>query len=619
MRPVVASAAMPRARTIASSFLTLGTLVAFGCGTRSDAVAAGAPDASAAPICDGTVTRLGDLDLGAGFFSDDYAKLGLDAARGRRVTFGDVNGDGRPDFISVETGVTPGLQHLWINTLAPDGSTTFVDSTAASGILTSRTPGVKQTALMVAFADVDNDGDLDLFQGSYSQASSGAKFVATPNELYLNDGRGVFTLKLDSGINLRWPLTTSSAVFLDADKDGKVDLFVGAFMTDYPDPTSYQDELYKGNGDGTFTRVTAAAGLETKDALGSPSGSFPKPTYGATSCDWNNDGWPDLLVSTYALCLDDLWQNKGDGTFRNASKASKFDQDDQPYPDEEPWRQGGNTFAAACADYDNDGDLDVFNAETTHADAPRSSADRSRILRNTGAAGGFSFERPPVTETGIQRDIVKEEQGNEGDHGAAWIDFDNDGLLDLVIEQSAYPGNHAYLFHQRPDHSFEDVTKASGMLAAMAMSNGLTVDDIDGDGDLDILMGSVEANGVKPPGGVEHLHVFVNTIGSQQSFLHVTLKGLKSNALGIGARVTLTAGCVTQTREISGGRGTFGAADPAYAHFGLGKLTKIDKLTIQWPTDPPTIQELVDLPVNKFVKVTEGTATPELKDPTPPR
>ena len=610
---------MSRTRTFFVSLFVLGAAFASGCSKSDDAGGAGTSDpdagADAAPICDGTVTRLGDLDLGTGFFGDDYALLGMDAARGRRVTFGDVNGDGLPDFIAIETGVAPGLQHLWINTPQPDGSTLFVDSTAASGILTSRTPGVQQTALMVTFADVDNDGDLDLFQGSYSQASSpsSTKYVATPNELYLNDGHGVFTLKADSGINLPWPLTTSAAVFFDADKDGKLDLYIGAFMTDYPDATSYQDELFKGNGDGTFTRVTKAAGLITPDALGTASGKFPKPTYGATACDWNNDGWQDLLVSSYALCLDDLWQNNGDGTFANMSKATKFDQDNQPNAAEEAWRQGGNTFAAACADYDNDGDLDVFNAETTHSDAPRSNADRSRILRNTGADGNFAFERPSFAETGINRDIVKE--GDEGDHGASWLDFDNDGLLDLVIEQSAYPGNHAYLFHQLPDHTFEDVTKASGMIAAMSMSNGLTVDDFDGDGDLDILMGSVEANGVKPPGGVEHLHMFVNKIGSQQNFLHVTLKGVQSNALGIGARVTVTAGCVTQTREIIGGRGTFGATDPAYAHFGLGKNTKIDKLTIQWPTNPPTTQVLVDVPVNKFVKVTEGAPAPELKDP----
>jgi hypothetical protein len=342
--------------------------------------------------------------------------------------------------------------------------------------------------------------------------------------------------------------------------------------------------------------------------LGAASGNFPKPTYGATACDWNNDGWQDLLVSSYALCLDDLWKNKGNGTFTNVSKATKFDQDTQPNPEEPPWRQGGNTFAAACADYDNDGDLDVFNAETTHSDAPRNNADRSRILRNTGASGNYAFERPTFAETGIDRDIVKE--GDEGDHGASWLDFDNDGLLDLVIEQSAYPGNHAYLYHQKADHTFEDVTPASGVLDAVAMSNGLSVDDFDGDGDLDILMGSVAANGVMPPGGVEHVHLFVNKVGSKQNFLHVTLKGVPSNALGIGARVTLTAGCVTQTREIIGGRGTFGATDPAYAHFGLGSVTKIDKLTITWPTNPPTTQELVDVPVNKFVKVTEGAMTP---------
>jgi enediyne biosynthesis protein E4 len=593
-------------------WFTLG-LVAFtgvaACGKDE----AAAPPTSPAPACTGTETRLGDAELGTGFFADDYAALGLESARGRRVTFGDVNGDGYPDLVAIETGVTPGLQHLWLAAPQPDGSVRFVDGTAASGILASRTAGTQQTALMVAFADVDNDGDLDLFQGSYSQASSGEKLVTTPNELYLNDGKGTFTLKADSGIDTPWPLTTTAAVFFDYDKDGKLDLFVGAFMKDYPALASYQDELYRGNGDGTFRRVTDDVGLATKAALGAASGLFPKPTYGATACDWNDDGYQDLLVSSYSLMADDLWKNV-DGKFENVSKATHFDQDDQANPGEPAYRQGGNGFAAACGDYDNDGDLDVMTAETAHGDFPRSLADRSRILRNTGAAGDFTFERPPFAETGIDRPIQK--VGDEGDHGVAWLDFDNDGLLDLVIEQSAYPGNHAYLYHQRPDHTFEDVTDASGVLAAMSMSNGLTVDDVDRDGDLDIVMGSVEANGVKPPGGAEHVHVYMNQIGAKQGFLYLTLKGVQSNRQGIGARITLTAGCVKQTREIIGGRGTFGAGDPAYAHFGLGKITKIDKLTIRWPTNPPTVQELVDVPVNRFVTITEGSPKLEVKEPT---
>jgi hypothetical protein len=103
---------------------------------------------------------------------------------------------------------------------------------------------------MVAFGD--GDGDLDLFQGSCSQASSGTKFVGTPNELYLNDGKGNFTLKVDSGIDTPWPLTTTAAVFFDFDHDGKLDLFLGTFMKDYPDYASYPNELFRGRGDGTF-------------------------------------------------------------------------------------------------------------------------------------------------------------------------------------------------------------------------------------------------------------------------------------------------------------------------------------------------------------------------------
>lgn len=610
--PCYAARHMHRVRSLAvpASLLALASVPACSGETPSEGTAA-----SAAVVCpppgEGP-TRLAESELGTGFFRDAYVELGLDAARGRRVTLGDVNGDGLPDLVTIETGVTPGLQRLWIAEPQPDGTIRFVEVTERSGIHASRTAGTKQTALMVTFGDVDGDGDLDLFQGSYSQGSSGAKYVATPNELYLNDGKGNFTLKRDSGIDTVWPLTTTSAVFLDYDKDGKLDLFVGTFMKDYPQLASYPNELYRGNGDGTFTRVTDAAGLARPDAFGAASGRFPKPTYGATACDWDDDGWQDLLVSNYALMADELHRNV-EGRFEDVSRRTKFAEDDQPNPDEPAFRQGGNSFAAACGDYDNDGDLDVFSVTTTHGDSPRNKADRSRLLVNGGPDLGFVFSRPDLAATGIDRPL--RDGADEGDHGAAWLDFDNDGLLDLVIEQSAYPGNHAWLFHQQADHTFVDVTKASGVLAAMAMSNGLSVDDVDRDGDLDIVMGSVEANGVKPPGGAEHVHVFLNEVGSRNNFLHVTLRGTRANAQGIGARVTLTAGCVTQTREIIGGRGTFGATDPAYAHFGLGQVTKIDRIVVRWPTNPPEVQELTDVPVNRFVTITQGEKLPALEAP----
>src|SRR5207302_61951 len=109
--------------------------------------------------------------------------------------------------------------------------------------------------------------------------------------------------------------------------------------------------------------------------------------------DYDNDGFTDILTSSYALEADDLWHNHGDGTFSDDGLALGYAWDSDPYPSELAWRQGGNSFAAACGDYDNDGDLDVYVAETTHGD-DRIQADRSSLLVNTGPDGGYAFVRP---------------------------------------------------------------------------------------------------------------------------------------------------------------------------------------------------------------------------------
>ncbi|MFT3839146.1 MAG: CRTAC1 family protein [Myxococcaceae bacterium] len=561
----------------------------------------------ATPVsCSSAPARLDAPALADGFFKDVFNEAQLSGHYSRRVTFADVNGDRFPDFASVETGVTPGLQHLFLNTAGVDRRV-FTEATDSSGIALGPT-GAKQTALMETFADIDGDGDLDLFSGSYSQAPSGTKYVADTNLIYLNDGLGHFTVVQQSGVEQPWPLTTAAAAFVDYDLDGKLDLFVGNFEQVYPNFDAYPNDLYKGDGTGHFTLST---GITESAPVGDPTGMYPKPTYGVTSCDVNDDGWPDLLTSSYALGANDLWLNQGGGTFWLAPHLFGYDQDDQPNPQEPNYRQGGNTFSSTCGDYDNDGDIDVFNAATTHSDYPRNTADRSRILRNTGALGGFTFERPALADTGINRDLASNgangDWGDEGDHGAAWVDLDNDGQLDLVIENSAYVNSHAWIYHQNPDHSFTDVTANSGVAAAVVNSNGISVDDYDRDGDLDVLMGSVNTGSGSAPGGVEQIHLYENQLDGKSGFLYLTLKGVRSNRHGIGARVTVTAGCLTQTREISGGKGTFGAQDPAYAHFGLGSEQRIDTIEIRWPTNPSHVQVLHDVAPNQFLEVTEDS------------
>lgn len=557
----------------------------------------------AAPVC------MSDAPVMAeGYFKEVSGELGLTGKFGRRVAWGDVNGDRYPDFIGIESGTRPGLQHLYLNRMGER----FDEVTAESGITANRSgTDAGQTSLMAVFGDVDNDGDLDLFSGSYSQEPSGPKFNPDSNELYLNDGAGRFSLARESRLGEPWPLTTAAAAFLDYDKDGKLDLYVGNFMISYPYISSYASNLYRGDGTGRFVLANDAARMTMTAPFGDPSGLYAKPVYGVTACDVNDDGWSDVLASGYALTWDDLWLNQGDGTFRDVGKDLRFHMDDVPNPNEQEYRHGGNTFSASCADYDNDGDLDVFQAETTHGDWPRNTADRSRILRNTGKAGGFVFERPALSETGINRDLNGVDSngdfGNEGDHGATWVDLNNDGLLDLVIENSAYPQSHAWIYQQLPDHTFVNVTESSGVRPLLVNTNGISVDDFDRDGDLDVLMGSVNTGSQQAPGGVEQIHVFRNEVGSSSSWLYVTLQGVSANRQGIGAKVTVTAGCRTQTRELSGGKGTFGAGDPAYAHFGLGDVKRIDRLEVRWPTNPSKVQVFEDVAVNQFLEITEGS------------
>lgn len=626
------------------SLVLIASSALAGCAKSSDGGAArdaGGGDAGAdaglaachaAPVQATCTTAPANLDpndpLQPGFLQDVFNEVGLDGTVGWRVTFGDLDGDGYPDFFTSERTNQPGHQHLFMNRPNPDGGgRVFVETTQESGIQVSRMEdGGLQVGYMAAFADIDNDGDLDLFQGSYSQDPSGTKYVPQPNEIYLNDGTGHFTLKRDAHIADQWPLTTSSATFLDYDKDGKLDLFLGNFMVSYPNLDAYPNLLFKGDGTGAFTDVSASAGVAYTGFTGDPSGNFRKATYGVTSCDYDNDGWTDVLTSSYALEYDDLFRNKGDGTFENTNQATGYWMDDIANPAESQYRWGGNSFAAACADYDNDGDLDVFVAQTTHGDYPRNFGDRSKLYVNTGADGGYTFVRPDrfqpndggwggtwtSTVTGINRDLIgtsgpDAEYGDEGDHGAAWADLDNDGLLDLIIEASAYQNTHAWIYHQRPDHSFENVTELSGMAAQLGQTNGMTIDDYNRDGRLDILSGSVFVNNMPPPGGVEQLHLFENRVANGNHWLHITLHGTTANRQGIGAKVHVTAGCLTQLREISGGKGTFGAADPAYAHFGLGKTTVVDKIVVEWPTNPVKVQTLTNVAVDQFLEITEDS------------
>lgn len=562
-------------------------------------------------------------------FTNVAAEAGLSGINGGRCKWADVTGDGLPDLLLLgAVGATADNVRLLRATRTPAGAITFVDDTEKSG-LNQRRSGEKSgriTSLLLA-GDVDNDGDLDLYSGvwcNFEQPKVDAKAqklvlddqgrpVMTEtdhgqrSEILLNDGAGHFTILPDSGVGGHTE-TVACATFLDYDRDGVLDLFVGNWYRAYGVSLEcYPDRLYRGKGDGHFEEVTEAVGLMTGREPGKADSS--RPTFGASAADWNDDGWPDLLVCSYGRQWNRLWANQGDGKFVDVAPRTTFDGDaerEDRVRGEPPFRANGNTFDCPSIDFDNDGDMDVFLAEITHSWAGPSS-DRSSLLVNQGAERNWEFAR--VEDRGIARPH-DELNWNQGDIHAGWLDADNDGLPDLLLASSDYPDRQILrVFRQTAEHRFEDVTTAAGI----EWMNGTqpSVADFDGDGDGDIVLGTTNTRltAEQQKDRVLQLALWRNDVGQTRAWLVVRLVGKGaggSNRGAVGARVRVTDGGVTRTRWVMSGLGHAGHQDEAGLCFGLGDTKGPVQVEIRWPDAAGTVTQLKDVLVSRAVIVEEG-------------
>ena len=540
------------------------------------------------------------------WFVDVAESVGIAGIEAFRATFGDIDGDRFADMVIHKRGDWA-RDNAWVfmnrATLGGGRARMFMDHTPDSGFSANRNPLIEgRYSSMVAFADVNNDGHLDAFSGAYQPDDPSAD-NGDRNELLLNDGKGRFTLAPDSGLNTEDPIPTAACAFLDYDLDGLVDLFIANQYGRYGYlNTCGQDRLYRNTGGGVFEEVTEAAGLLTPGEVGERDSS--KPSNAATTVDYNNDGYPDILVGVYGRQWNFLWENRGDGTFVEKGDATNLDGDgmeDDWY--EDPFRSNGNTFATEAADFDNDGDFDVFTIETTHQWAGPG-ADRSELLINTGASGGYLFDR--VRDRGIDRYHGYGSNWNEGDHYAAWIDFDNDGLQDLFLSPASYPYQFGYLFKQNPDHTFTDVSEASGL--DIQDPHAVTVADYDNDGDLDLLATTVKW-GSWSPYDQDDLHLFENRVGQKNNWIKVTLAGQGeggTNQSAIGARVVVRVDDLVQTQEVCGGKGQYGAQNELTLTFGLGRLCDYCTVRVCWADEERTVQNFENVIPNRAIRIVEG-------------
>ncbi len=624
-------------------------------------------DAGPTPIC---------LSPGNGpyplVFTDVTEELGFGendlAVAGTTVSTADINRDGWPDlYVSKgerlrEDRANPeGRYRLFLNNEGKG----FSEVTWSSGLFKTREGTEGRVSSFVIWGDVNNDGFVDAFNAAYYDTDT--EDTGDRSSVFLNKGDGTFTIAPEHEFFAIYLDPVAGASFLDYDRDGNLDIYVGHHYGKYGYPsTAEQDTLHRGNGKGKFTNVTDAANLTTQKANEETikAGTNHKPTWGITACDVDGDGWTDLMSTTYGRGFNMFWRNKGDGTFEDLSLSSKFAADDnldysddqwylcycathpdagdycadaaspmiscsglenvwEPGVSDHPSRLGGNSSATVCADFDNDGDIDLLGVELAHWHIGQAS-DKTEILRNDGFPEK-PFVRPGREETGLYRSHPAA-NWDEGDLGALADDLDNDGRIDLYILSSDYPGTYALLFQQQEDGTFSEVGKDSG--ARIIRAHGGTLIDYDRDGDYDLIVGSSlmrwSSSDNPPAPSQPWVTVLRNDTGQNANRLILSLEGTGTpggaNRMAIGARVTVKAGGKTFIREVQGGYGLFGFQNDPVLIIGIGEHCVVEEITVQWPNKEGSTSTFNDIAANYRIRIheTEGLSYGEPVVPVSP-
>ena len=467
----------------------------------------------------------------------------------------DFDGDGWLDIVVSSVNDCEPLAFYRNN-----GDGTFTNRAAQAGLL-GQTGG-----LNIIQTDYNNDGCLDIL------VLRGGWEYGRRKSLLRNNCDGTFTdVTRESG--LEEPVTsTQTAVWVDVDNDGRVDLFIGN--------ENAPAQLFWNKGDGTFVDIAAVAGVATV--------GFIKAVVAA---DYDGDGYPDLYVSVLNG-EHHLFRNNGNKTFSDVTRAAGV---------EGPW----TTFGAMFFDYDNDGwpDLLVCGYGTSVEDVMKGylgqpqGGERMRLFHNQGN-GTF---RDATAEMGLSRVFMP--------MGLNAGDMDNDGFLDIYLGS----GNPSYasplpnvMLHNDGGKRFTDVTAASGT-GVMPKGHGIAFADLDRDGDEDLFV----KMGGAVLGDAQRSRLFANP-GNGNDWVSVRLVGVRSNRAGVGARIKVTAGEKIVQRTVGSG-GSFGAG-PFEQHIGLGKAAVAAvRVEVFWPASG-TRQVFTGVPKNRAVEIEEGRGNFRLMD-----
>ena len=506
-----------------------------------------------------------------------FGKKFLPETLGPGVAFIDYDNDGWPDIFLVNGMDWPGHQqkHTTPKLYHNNHDGTFTDVTHKAGL------DVEMYGMGVAVGDYDNDGFDDLFVTALGQS-----------RLFHNNGNGTFTdVTQKAGLSGPRELSTSAA-WVDYDKDGRLDLVVGNYVqwtqeTDlyctldgknksYCTPESYKGtsaRLWHNRGDGTFEDVTQKAGLAEPTSK----------TMGIAVLDYDNDGWPDLLFSNDTQ-PNKLYRNNGNGTFSEKGVIAGV-----AFSEDGVARAG---MGVDAADYDHSGHPSLMITNFSN--------QMVSLYHNEGK--GLFVDEAPQSAIGRATLLTL-------GFGCFFFDYDLDGWPDIFIanghidpEIQKVQANVKYampphLFRNLGKGKFEEVTTSmGGGFIAPRVGRGAAYADINNDGRPDLLLAT---NG----GPVYLFRNETQSGASANRSLRIKLVGTKSNRDGIGAVVRLTAGGETQTQMLRSGSSYLSSSELILT-FGLAQHDKAEAIEIRWPSGQ--VDHLSNVQAGKTITATEG-------------
>lgn len=482
------------------------------------------------------------------------------------------------DALIPPRGPLPLKGRLYRNDLQvhPDGTRTlhFTDVTGQSGIDTS------EFGIGVATGDIDNDGRVDLYLTNFG-----------PNQMWRNNGNGTFTdVTKQSGTDGEPGFGVSSS-FFDYDRDGWLDLYVGNNVVytlknrtrcpnvtggrDYCPPQIYggqPDRLYRNQGNGKFVDVSAKA------LRGAKFG----PALGVATADYNGDGWIDIYVANDGE-ENLLWVNQRDGTFTETALLAGAALTAEG--------KAEASMGVDAGDFDNDGDEDLFMTELTGEGSNLYVNDGSGRFQDLSAPSGLGPASRPYTGW-----------------GTAWIDFDNDGWLDLlsvngtvvVVEgrmNEPFPyDQRKLLFRNLRNGRFEDVTSRAGAVFALSESGrGAAFGDVDNDGDVDVLVGN----------DTGRVRLLINNTGNRHHWLGMRLEGKQAPRDMVGARVTVIRSDGSKLWRRARSDGSYASANDPRVLVGLGASTEKPRVQVRWPSG--NTEEWSDVAIDRWTTLKEGS------------